>query len=201
MAGYSRRPDGVTRHPNGRCSPLCSPIGLNGVISFGRAAISTATRCWMRMRIVARCLLAVSAGSHAAPAAFSAARRIDEKPAAARAGAQPFVRQGEEGFDRQHGQEGGDSLGGLPLDGIELQPRPAQFERSGREPVRGAQEQQAKRLRRRRPGGGAYARELDRLDMHVYDAAHLLLETHHQECAALMRDFILNVQSGVADGS
>ncbi|TSD86715.1 alpha/beta hydrolase [Mycobacterium sp. KBS0706] len=47
----------------------------------------------------------------------------------------------------------------------------------------------------------AYARELDRLDMHVYDAAHLLLETHHRECAALMRDFILNVQSGVANGA
>lgn len=40
----------------------------------------------------------------------------------------------------------------------------------------------------------AYARELDRLDMHIYDGAHLLLETHHQECAALMREFILNVQ-------
>lgn len=39
----------------------------------------------------------------------------------------------------------------------------------------------------------AYARELERLDMHIYDGAHLLLETHHQECAALMREFILNV--------
>ena len=46
----------------------------------------------------------------------------------------------------------------------------------------------------------AYARELDRLDMHIYDGAHLLLEAHHQECAALMREFILNVQAG-ADGS
>ncbi|CCV03626.1 Alpha/beta hydrolase fold protein [Mesorhizobium metallidurans STM 2683] len=41
----------------------------------------------------------------------------------------------------------------------------------------------------------AYARELDRLDMHIYDGAHLLLETHHQECVALMREFILNAQS------
>ncbi|MFM9616283.1 alpha/beta fold hydrolase, partial [Streptomyces niveiscabiei] len=40
----------------------------------------------------------------------------------------------------------------------------------------------------------AYARELDRLDMHIYDAAHLLLETHHQECAALMPEFIVNSQ-------
>lgn len=40
-----------------------------------------------------------------------------------------------------------------------------------------------------------YARELDRLDMHIYDAAHLLLETHPQACAALMREFILNAQS------
>jgi pimeloyl-ACP methyl ester carboxylesterase len=38
----------------------------------------------------------------------------------------------------------------------------------------------------------AYARELDRLDMHIYDGAHLLLETHADECAALMREFILN---------
>jgi pimeloyl-ACP methyl ester carboxylesterase len=39
----------------------------------------------------------------------------------------------------------------------------------------------------------AYSRELDRLDMHVWDGAHLLLETHHQECATLIRAFILNV--------
>jgi hypothetical protein len=32
--------------------------------------------------------------------------------------------------------------------------------------------------------------------MHVYDGAHLLLETHHEECAALMREFILDVQQG-----
>ena len=37
-----------------------------------------------------------------------------------------------------------------------------------------------------------YARELDRLDMHIYDGAHLLLETHAEECEALMREFILN---------
>jgi pimeloyl-ACP methyl ester carboxylesterase len=42
----------------------------------------------------------------------------------------------------------------------------------------------------------AYARELDRLDMHIYDGPHLLLETHHQECAALMCEFIQNVQAG-----
>jgi pimeloyl-ACP methyl ester carboxylesterase len=45
----------------------------------------------------------------------------------------------------------------------------------------------------------AYARELDRLDIHIYDGAHLLLETHHQECAELMREFILNVQAGADD--
>lgn len=39
-----------------------------------------------------------------------------------------------------------------------------------------------------------YARELDRLDMHIYDGAHLLLETHHRECAALMCEFIRNEQ-------
>jgi Predicted hydrolases or acyltransferases (alpha/beta hydrolase superfamily) len=42
----------------------------------------------------------------------------------------------------------------------------------------------------------AYHRELERLDMHIYDGAHLLLETHHQECAALMREFVLNVMEG-----
>lgn len=42
----------------------------------------------------------------------------------------------------------------------------------------------------------AYARELDRIDMHIYDGAHLLLETHHAECAALMRAFILDVREG-----
>lgn len=41
----------------------------------------------------------------------------------------------------------------------------------------------------------AYARELDRLDMHIYDGAHLLLETHYRECAALMRAFIRDVQA------
>jgi hypothetical protein len=28
--------------------------------------------------------------------------------------------------------------------------------------------------------------------MHIYDGAHLLLETHAEECAALMREFIVN---------
>jgi surfactin synthase thioesterase subunit len=40
----------------------------------------------------------------------------------------------------------------------------------------------------------AYSRELDRIDMHIFDGAHLLLETHHQECAALMREFILDAR-------
>ncbi|MEV1077121.1 alpha/beta hydrolase [Streptomyces sp. NPDC050211] len=35
-----------------------------------------------------------------------------------------------------------------------------------------------------------YARVLDRLEMHVYDAGHMLLETHAPECAAVMRDFV-----------
>ncbi|WP_105420315.1 alpha/beta fold hydrolase [Neorhizobium sp. T25_27] len=43
----------------------------------------------------------------------------------------------------------------------------------------------------------AYARELNRLDMHIYDGAHLLLETHHQECAALICEFIVNSQSAM----
>ena len=42
----------------------------------------------------------------------------------------------------------------------------------------------------------AYHRELDRIDIHIFDGAHLLLETHAPECAALMADFILNVTTG-----
>jgi pimeloyl-ACP methyl ester carboxylesterase len=36
----------------------------------------------------------------------------------------------------------------------------------------------------------AYARELERLEMHVFDGAHLLLETHYGECADAIRPFI-----------
>ncbi|GAB2670254.1 alpha/beta fold hydrolase [Nocardia goodfellowii] len=36
----------------------------------------------------------------------------------------------------------------------------------------------------------AYARVLDRLEMHVYDGGHFLLETHAAECAAVMAAFI-----------
>jgi pimeloyl-ACP methyl ester carboxylesterase len=39
----------------------------------------------------------------------------------------------------------------------------------------------------------AYARALDRLEMHVYDAGHMLLETHSPECAAVMRSFVRDV--------
>ena len=42
----------------------------------------------------------------------------------------------------------------------------------------------------------AYHRELDRLEMHVFDGGHQLLETHSPECAALMREFIRNVTTG-----
>jgi pimeloyl-ACP methyl ester carboxylesterase len=38
-----------------------------------------------------------------------------------------------------------------------------------------------------------YARALDRLEMHIYDAGHFLLETHAGECAEAMRTFITNV--------
>lgn len=39
----------------------------------------------------------------------------------------------------------------------------------------------------------AYAKDLERIDMHLYDGTHLLLETHHEECARLMRNFIQSV--------
>lgn len=38
----------------------------------------------------------------------------------------------------------------------------------------------------------AYHRELDRLAIHIFDSGHQLLETHSPECAALIREFILN---------
>jgi pimeloyl-ACP methyl ester carboxylesterase len=39
----------------------------------------------------------------------------------------------------------------------------------------------------------AYARELDDVQVHVLDGAHFLLETHAEECATLIRDFIERV--------
>lgn len=46
----------------------------------------------------------------------------------------------------------------------------------------------------------AYGRELERLEMHVYDAGHFLLETHHQECAAAIKDFVVDVTAGRVGG-
>ncbi|WP_423604652.1 alpha/beta fold hydrolase [Sphingomonas sp. MS122] len=47
----------------------------------------------------------------------------------------------------------------------------------------------------------AYHRELERLEMHVFDSGHEMLETHPQECAALMREFVLNVMGPGPEGS
>jgi pimeloyl-ACP methyl ester carboxylesterase len=38
----------------------------------------------------------------------------------------------------------------------------------------------------------AYHRALERVDAHIYDGGHLLLETHAAECAELMRAFVLD---------
>lgn len=38
----------------------------------------------------------------------------------------------------------------------------------------------------------AYHRALERMDAHIYDGGHLLLETHAAECAELMRAFVLD---------
>lgn len=47
----------------------------------------------------------------------------------------------------------------------------------------------------------AYASDLDRIDMHFYEGTHLLLETHHAECAHMMRNFIVDVcRNKQADG-
>jgi hypothetical protein len=37
-----------------------------------------------------------------------------------------------------------------------------------------------------------YHRALERMDAHIYDGGHLLLETHAAECAELMRTFVLD---------
>ena len=41
----------------------------------------------------------------------------------------------------------------------------------------------------------AYARELDQLEMHVFDGAHFLLETHHRECVTEMLRFIRDMST------
>lgn len=38
----------------------------------------------------------------------------------------------------------------------------------------------------------AYHRDLERMDAHVYDGGHLLLETHSPECTDVMRAFVLD---------
>ncbi len=43
----------------------------------------------------------------------------------------------------------------------------------------------------------AYARDLDQIEMHVLDGTHLLLETHHEECAHMMRKFVLDTHREV----
>ncbi|WP_036963162.1 alpha/beta fold hydrolase [Promicromonospora kroppenstedtii] len=45
-----------------------------------------------------------------------------------------------------------------------------------------------------------YTRTLDRLEVHVYDAGHMLLETHWPECAAVMRSFVRDVIAGQGIG-
>lgn len=46
----------------------------------------------------------------------------------------------------------------------------------------------------------AYSRELASLEMHVYDAGHFLLETHHQECAAAIKGFVTDAMTGRVGG-
>jgi hypothetical protein len=42
----------------------------------------------------------------------------------------------------------------------------------------------------------AYSRVLDSLEIHVFESAHQLLETHSGECAALVTRFMLDVDAG-----
>lgn len=41
----------------------------------------------------------------------------------------------------------------------------------------------------------AYSRDLEALEAHILESGHFLLETHHRECAALIADFIGNVEA------
>jgi pimeloyl-ACP methyl ester carboxylesterase len=43
----------------------------------------------------------------------------------------------------------------------------------------------------------AYSRDLDALEIHIFESGHFLLETHHRECAALLTSFIRDVEAGV----
>jgi pimeloyl-ACP methyl ester carboxylesterase len=45
----------------------------------------------------------------------------------------------------------------------------------------------------------AYHRVLDAVEIHVFDSGHQLLETHHRECAALVRRFMLEEGAGEVD--
>ena len=45
----------------------------------------------------------------------------------------------------------------------------------------------------------AFGKDLDRIDMHLYDGTHLLLETHYDECARMMRNFIVGMRSERAE--
>lgn len=40
-----------------------------------------------------------------------------------------------------------------------------------------------------------YNRKLRTVETHVFNGGHFLLETHGQECAALIRDFIENIEA------
>jgi len=44
----------------------------------------------------------------------------------------------------------------------------------------------------------AYHRVLDTLEIHLFESGHQLLETHHRECAALMTNFLQDVQAGAS---
>ncbi len=45
----------------------------------------------------------------------------------------------------------------------------------------------------------AYARELERVEIHVFDGAHLLLETHYRECAEVIRSFVAHVATQASE--
>ncbi|RWB00842.1 MAG: alpha/beta hydrolase [Mesorhizobium sp.] len=43
----------------------------------------------------------------------------------------------------------------------------------------------------------AYSRDLDAVEIHVFESGHMLLETHHRQCAALIAHFMHEVETGV----
>ncbi len=152
-------------------------------VRFGRRAL-TRTKPFYSCSLW-RETFAVSAGPHAAPAALAAARRIQEQPAATGAGTQPFARQGEVAFDREHGQKGGDGFGVPPPGKGQVGSCAVQSHHpAGKSPC-GAPEQEAQRFRRGRLFRGNRSEDPGRCLPDRTDPLHERLACYHGDRSGL----------------